>query len=357
MLCIQNRKGWTKLPKISVIMSTFNTKEEYLRSSIESILKQSFKDFEFIIIDDGSSEDDVEIIQSYKDERIILLKNKENCGLAKSLNKGLDNATGDYIFRMDSDDIAFGDRFKIQLDFMERHPEIDILGARAVCYGSNSCPAILDFGNDFYVKSVLFFTDLILHPTVVIRRSSVIKYNLRYDDKLRRAQDYDLWVRAAKFCKFEIIPDVVLRYRCHSQQATSIARESQLDVCKKVFLFYMNELNLTTNEQSVFIRNSLSGDTDNKLNISDIHEWVYEVLRTNKEEHLFNVSYFNERMISRLLISVALLLKNKKLQANLFQLVKIYNPYNIYFLIKHIARNIYFTTSFYNDVHVRKEIQ
>ena len=101
---------------VSVVMPNYNTEEEYLRSAIESILNQTYSNFEFIIIDDGSTNDSVSIIESYDDERIVLIKNTENQGVTRSLNIALDHCKGDYIARMDSDDVSFPNRFEKQVE-------------------------------------------------------------------------------------------------------------------------------------------------------------------------------------------------------------------------------------------------
>lgn len=124
-------------PKVTVLMSEYNTKEEELRASIESILNQTYKDFELLIIDDCSDKKSTDIIESYKDDRIKLIHNEKNLGLAKSLNEGLELATTDYIIRMDTDDIAHVDRIEKQIKFAINHPEYSIISSKANCIGEN----------------------------------------------------------------------------------------------------------------------------------------------------------------------------------------------------------------------------
>ena len=114
---------------ISVIMSNYNTPEEYLREAIESILNQTYKNFEFIIIDDCSTDNSLEIIKSYNDERIVLIENEENIGLTKSINKGLAVAKGEYIARMDADDVSLPQRFEKQINYMNDHTELIVCGS------------------------------------------------------------------------------------------------------------------------------------------------------------------------------------------------------------------------------------
>lgn len=122
-------------PKVTVLMSEYNTKEEELRQSIESILNQTYKNFEFIIIDDFSEEKSMQIVKSYDDDRIKIYRNDKNIGLAESLNKGIKLSNTDFIIRMDTDDIALEDRIEKQVKFALEHPEYSIIAGKANCFG------------------------------------------------------------------------------------------------------------------------------------------------------------------------------------------------------------------------------
>lgn len=117
--------------EVTVLMSMYNTPLEQLKESIESILNQTYKNFEFLIIDDGSNEECVNLVKSYNDKRINLVRNEQNIGLEKSLNKGLKLAKGKYIVRMDTDDIAYTDRIEKQVDFIKKNSEYSIVGSKA----------------------------------------------------------------------------------------------------------------------------------------------------------------------------------------------------------------------------------
>src|SRR5699024_5416050 len=122
----------------SIIMSVYNANEEHLRDAIESILRQTFKKFEFLIIDDASENNVDKLITSFRDSRIIYLKNERNIGLTKSLNKGIKISKGKYIARIDSDDIAYPDRLQKQFDYLENHPEVGVLGSQAKLIGDKT---------------------------------------------------------------------------------------------------------------------------------------------------------------------------------------------------------------------------
>ena len=185
-------------PTISVIMSVYND-SKYLEKSIESILNQTYNDFEFIICNDCSSDDSLSIIEKYAmlDKRIVIINNQDNLGLATSLNKCLDIAKGEFIARMDSDDISLPNRFKEELDFLKTHSEIAVVGCK--------CNVIDDLGEkrkEFLIhEGEVTLLDAIkktqiIHPTVMMRKSALLKVSgYTVDEKTQRAEDYDLWCK------------------------------------------------------------------------------------------------------------------------------------------------------------------
>ncbi len=201
-------------PDISVILPVFNG-EKYIRESVESILCQTFKEFEFIIIDDGSTDKSVEIIKSFNDSRIKLLRNNENKGIIFSLNKGIDEAAGKYIARMDADDIAHPERLKIQFDFMERSPETGICGTFVKRFGSILRRGLmkLPVSNDDIKVNSLFFCSFV-HPSVMFRKELMTKNDLKYSEDFKGVEDYNLWVEMMSLgVKTANIPIPLLNYR------------------------------------------------------------------------------------------------------------------------------------------------
>lgn len=209
--------------EISVIMPVYNG-EKYLREAIDSILCQSFQNFEFIIVDDASTDCSLQIIQSYKDKRIILLQNEQNRGNYPSRNRGLTIATGKYICVMDADDIAYPLRLEKQYEYMEEHPELLAIGTNF----------------DFSISSIrrklpLAYTDLMLalledntflHPSLMIR-TDVLRKIGGYDEKYVYSSDYELMTRLTLLGKVENLPDVLMMYRWHSSQISQSCYEAQ----------------------------------------------------------------------------------------------------------------------------------
>jgi GT2 family glycosyltransferase len=216
-------------PQISVVMSVFNA-GRFLHEAVISILDQSFTDFEFIIINDGSTDESAAILEEYsrKDTRIIL-RHQSNKGLVDSLNSGCKLARGTYIARMDADDIAIRDRLAIQLGYMEMHPEVGVLGGSVEFIDASSkmrhAQKKSSFMNHSDVKHALLDRNVIWHPTVLIRKAvleSVGGYR-----KVPDAEDYDLWLRVAEQSQLVNAADVVLRYRLHASQGSIVRCRQQ----------------------------------------------------------------------------------------------------------------------------------
>jgi len=201
-----------KNPKASVIMPVYN-EEKYIKKAIESILNQTFKDFEFIIIDDGSTDRTKEILKKYKDKRIKIITNRKNEFVSRALNKGIKKAKGEYIIRIDGDDIALPNRLEKQINFLETHPEISVLGSAIFEINKkNSLKLMPVLTKDDQIKKGLGLRmfRIIYHPTVIIRKKVLIDIGM-YNEKLQYTQDKDLWLRlAAKEYKFENLREPLL---------------------------------------------------------------------------------------------------------------------------------------------------
>lgn len=226
-----------KPPTISVLMAVFNC-ENYISTAIDSILNQSFTDFEFIIINDGSTDRSLDIINSFTDERIRVF-NQENHGLAYSLNIGISMATGKYIARMDADDISLPERFQIQYNFMEKNTNVDVLGG-AMLYVNQSGNYL---GRSFSVIStnilnyyLLHIDNVISHPTVLIRSSSIEEYG-KYCSILFAKEDYHLWNKfLRKGAVLRNISKVLIKYRLldSSMSSTNSFTRKNSEIFNKV---------------------------------------------------------------------------------------------------------------------------
>lgn len=236
------------VPSVSVVMPAYNA-EKYLREAIDSILAQTYKDFEFIIINDGSTDRTKEIILSYSDPRIVYLENEENSGICVTLNKGLDAARGRYIARMDSDDIALPDRFAIQVDYMDQHPDIGVCGSDIEVFGEGIEPHIFtQLHTPGECAAGLLFNPCFAHPSVFIRKEIIDKYDLRYKDEFRGLEDFELWWQISKYSKLNNIAKALLKYRHHKGQETQ-------NVCERTQKAFAKFLNIRYSDLGIELDN------------------------------------------------------------------------------------------------------
>ncbi len=239
------------LPMISVIMPVYNG-EKYLQESINSILNQTYKYFEFIILNDGSSDKTEEIILSYNDPRIVYVKNETNLEIVKTLNKGISLAKGKYIARMDADDISLPKRFEVQLNFLENNSSISICGSWIETFGYQKKLWKSPISHD-EIKARLLLNSSIFHPTVMIKKA--VFHQFLYEQEYKKAEDYALWVKAIDSFKFHNIPEVLLRYRIHNNQTNVI---EQRVIAKEIRTIMLNKIDCHLNSQEFNLLNKIS---------------------------------------------------------------------------------------------------
>lgn len=214
--------------RVSVVMSVYNG-ARYLREAVDSILSQTFEDFEFIILNDGSTDGSAEIIRSYSDTRIRYVENSQNIGLTRSLNQGLSLARGEYIARMDADDISFPARLEAQVRFLDSQPEIGVLGTGFQLIDQvGKTSEILKFPREHGLLRwmMCFCFNPIAHPTVMMRRD-LVSIAGGYDEALSTSQDFDLWGRLSGVTRLSNLPEVFLYLRKHQGNVSSTRSEQQ----------------------------------------------------------------------------------------------------------------------------------
>lgn len=230
-------------PKISVILPVFNA-EKTIAESIESILNQTYKDFELIIINDGSSDKSESIILSFQDERINYFINEKNKGLIFTLNRGIDLANGEYIARMDADDIAYLTRFEKQIKVMEENSDLIVCGTQINSFGEkkNNKFKFVAKENSKEIKLRLVLESALAHPTVFIRRSILIDNNIRYNKDYLHTEDYKLWTDLSTYGNFYNIQEPLLNYRVSETQVSKKWHTIQLEIAKKCRREYICKL-------------------------------------------------------------------------------------------------------------------
>lgn len=310
--------------KISVVMPTYNTDVSILKTAVDSILNQTFRDFEFIIIDDGSTNNSVEYLNSIADQRVKLIRNDTNIGITKSLNIGLRAAKGKYIARMDSDDIAFPERFEKQYAFMESHPDVFVCGTKVKHFRDELSPAARQANEEknamafikdkiswlidntrikktqanyeledmeSYRVRMLFANPGPMHPTAFLNHEKLIKHHMEYDERLAYAQDYDLWMRISSIGRICVLPDVLLHYRIHSGQVSKARRDLQNKYAQMIQKKLLEQLLGTVTEDEVSFHHSHSSsygyDSNTKISNRAI-QWYEKIITANQKQKIYD---------------------------------------------------------------------
>ena len=219
-------------PKISVVMAVFNG-ERYLPDAVESILHQSFRDFEFVILNDGSTDESGKILRDFalRDSRIRLF-DQERHGLTRCLNRGIALAQGQYLARMDADDVALPGRFQAQVDYLDANPEVLALGGQAQLVSPEGWPlcqwTVPTGHEEIDAAHMAGLAGQLIHPTSMMRLDAVRRVG-GLNEQWTYAQDYDLWLRLAEIGRLSNLRETVLNYRLHFSSVTFAMRRSQCE--------------------------------------------------------------------------------------------------------------------------------
>lgn len=244
------------MKKLAVLLPTYNA-AQYLQLSIESLLNQTIDDFDIYIYDDNSIDNTKEIVESFKDSRIFYSYNSSNLGIAKTLNKGLEELLYKYEFiaRMDADDWCYPQRLEKQLDFLKKNQDFILCGTQGYWLkdmGLNPNDGWTYPIDPYYVEYYLLFGATFGHSSVVIRSESFIKFNFRYDETMATCEDWELWTRISKMGKMANLPDFLMKYRILSNSNHRSLKNNKLHLLERSKIisdYWMHYgINLTTNE-------------------------------------------------------------------------------------------------------------
>lgn len=270
-------------PAISVVMPAYNA-ERYIAEAIDSILNQTYSDFELIIVNDGSKDKTEEIILSYSDNRIKYLKNEANQGICRTLNKGIDAAKGRYIARMDSDDISLPSRLGSQFIFMERHSNIVAAGSDIIIFGEGISPYL---GTMLHppqeCKAGLLFNSCFAHPSVIIRKEILEKEHLIYKDEYKGLEDFELWWQLSKYGDLANIHQPLLKYRRHPQQETHHVSDRVEKIFKDFIKIRFLDLDIKLNDYEINLIQKYSRLQYNRFTEQELLNYINLCIRIHEQ--------------------------------------------------------------------------
>lgn len=290
-----------RIPRTSVLMPVFKD-GPYVQAAIDSILSQTFEDFELIIVDDGSTDNTQDVLQRYTDSRIKLVLHKKNLGRPYARNTALSMARGEYLFWMDSDDISLPRRLEKQMAFMDRHPDIAVCGGAVQCFHGTDEHIVFPQKPEA-IHTALFFAPAISNPASCIRRSVIEKFSLRYDVELPRAQDYEFWCRMLLDCKLKAanLRDTLLLYRSR----VGAYRDSHMAAQRRI----LERLNIDATEERLmqYVEFSLAAQRDDiSYPLESYKSFLKMVLKANAQVKIFEQKALARRLYHRLVFLAAL---------------------------------------------------
>ena len=276
-------------PRVSILMPVYNV-AAYLREAMDSMLAQTCTDFELIVLDDCSPDNSAEILDTYTDERIVRYRGEKNVGLSNVLNIGMQLARGEYIARMDSDDLSTPERLAVQVAYLDTHPEIDLCSCGMELFGAKQETWVRE-NNPEDVKITALFHSPILHASSVWRRASFERVGLRFQQEMVPAEDYDMWTRAmAAGLKLVNIPQVMYKYRIHPSQVTmQTDRTAKKD--KEVKAKYLTNIFSAELAEKIDLL-----PAQRKEDLPRVKQSVVAILEANKKRGFFAQTHLEKRL-------------------------------------------------------------
>jgi glycosyltransferase involved in cell wall biosynthesis len=222
-----------QIPTVSVVIPVFNA-ADYIQVCIESVLNQTYQDFEIVIIDDGSSDDSAAIIREFCNERIRFIQNETNLGLIATLNKAFDLCRGKYIARLDADDVALPERLARQVQHLDLNPGLSMIGSSYLTLSALPPRLVSLASGKGAIQANLLFNSCFAHPSVMLRTSALTKRNPVYNSEFPHAEDYELWTWLMRNHSVDNLSEPLIYYRIHDNQISNVKSKEQRDTAQRV---------------------------------------------------------------------------------------------------------------------------
>jgi len=276
------------MSRITILMPVYNG-ERFLKETIDSVLAQSYSDFIFLIINDGSTDSSAEIVCSYSDKRIIYKENKKNIGLVASLNKGIEMVDTEFLARMDADDLWHPTKLEKQIQLLDSRPDVGLCGTSIRKFGAFEGDFIFPIDNEGLKIGFLFYCCM-SHPSVVFRMSFLKESGLRYKAHYFPAEDYKMWTDCLGKTQIYNIPEVLVYYRQHNNQITQDTNALQLEKTNQVRLEMLNRISSEFTDEDkkfhleIFLKQNIKS-------INDYHKCVAwkKILKLKNQESGFYI--------------------------------------------------------------------
>lgn len=274
--------------KISVVMALYNTPCSYLKATVESLLSQTFKDSELIIVDDASTVEYEEFFKQFNDDRIKYIKLEKNSGPGAARNTGIRQAQGEYIAIADSDDIYMPQRLELQAKFLDENPEISLIGTAFRPSNKKKISAVLE--NDKEIKNFMLFNSPLNNPTIMFRKKAFADKNLFYPEDINFAEDYQLWINAMfSGVKIANLKDFLMIYTRRAGQLSKEKNEIQITILKNIYKKMFSQLGLEATDEELDLHyNIYSEKFKGVKSAKQISDWFDKIIEHNRKKKIFD---------------------------------------------------------------------
>lgn len=291
-------------PRVTVLMPVYNA-GQFIEEAMNSVLSQTFRNYEFLIINDGSTDNSPDVIRQFSDPRIRFVENESNMGLSGTLNKGIRLARGEYIARMDADDISLPTRFEKQVGLLDQNSDVALCGTWYTVFGATGKMTHRLPVTQKEIECYLLFNPPFGHPTVMFRKAVFVKRGLWFDEEYTPAEDYNCWVRFVEHERLTNIPEVLLKYRVHGVQMTQPlnreAMEKRQKVADRIYLGQLQKMGMTPTDRELQIHLLVANShfEERPEFLSDVCKWLIKLYETNLRANVYQEKAFAE-LLSRL---------------------------------------------------------
>jgi glycosyltransferase involved in cell wall biosynthesis len=287
---------------VSVVMTVYNG-EKYLREAMDSILAQTYTDFEFILVNDCSTDGTAAIIRSYSDPRIIYLENERNSGIGPSRNRANHEARGKYIATLDADDFALPERLAKQVAFLEAHPNVSVCGSSfTIMDGEGRAGRHMDLPiGSKTVRTELLLSNCLCNPTILMRAD--VARQQPYDMDFELTEDFELWYRISRFSDIYNMPERLCRYRVHQNNISTVKRDKLIEVAKSLFRRILTDLGVDYTEEELGIHtNALYFRTEKfrtREELEGLKSWFHKLLARVRKDPRYDFRHFYGILMNR----------------------------------------------------------
>ncbi|PJJ58991.1 glycosyltransferase family 2 protein [Hymenobacter chitinivorans] len=269
-------------PRVSVLVPVYNV-EAYIQETLRSLLRQTYQDFEIVVVNDRSTDRTAERIAELNDPRIRLVTNKVNLGRAGTDNYGMTLVRGELVAKMDGDDLCHPERLARQVAFLDAHPEVDIVGSWVQCFGAGQM--LFEYPTQpADTRAMMVFNMTIGNPSVMLRTSLWTEKGLRYDDQLRQTEDYDFFGRYLPQLTIANLPEALVQYRVLAHNVRPAVYEERLKVANQIRERLLSTFGVPYSARELHLHNTIShhpfqlGD----ITLAEVHDWLWKIYTSNE---------------------------------------------------------------------------